>query len=371
MTKFIPPYSNTGSVNSNIRIYSTKTFSQGPGDHGYITESPSGQHVEEENIPFHHDIISSDYYTAQGSGVYEDVIENHYGTPWKSMQGVQILWEQFFEKFTAYESEWNSDSSYYHYLFGKYLSSFVEDFLPHISFIAQNSWSEVTEKYNDGNSDVINEISHLNGCCPNYQFLFTNTSVWENIGNAYMTAINQNIGNPSDGDYEETIMQKWFLGTSDNETKTMYNYDLENGTNIVGKLWGYFLDSTDLNQRSIAPMEWAYSVMIDMLYIITFVTESQAERVTTLTTAQQAATSAMTQINFVPIESASDVSGLTENQRLQGYISVYRGCRQILQSYSQMQATAVDNTNSEVQTDTSMINSLIQTLTSLIQGFFK
>lgn len=388
---FIPPYYNTGTpVNYNLHLFTAVQPTEGPGDHAFLsyagltsplpryyfsgTVTTMPAHTENTGVLFHHQ-KPTDPYTAEGSGVFSNVILSEYGTPWKSNQGIELLWENFFdEHYQIQEHDWNLESDYYHATFGQYLTLYVRDFLRLIPKIVNLTPALIKEAQQDpaecektpACKEAIDALRELNRYFPNFLPLITwggeETDAHKDIVNIYTLAQTET------GSSAEDRMQRWYLGTISDPTKTMYKYQVDNPSNkVLDRIWGYFMQASDITIRNDNILGWAYEVMITMFNAIEEISENQALRVTVLTDAQRAATSAIAKVTIPVPKSASDVTGLLNKTKAQKIISIYRNIRQEVQSDSQMQSSAASATKQTFQEETSLISTMIQTLDSVIQ----
>ena len=412
---FIPPYCDTGTqANLNLNLMTAIQPEKPPGDHGYSAiPGHSGSiakpyHAESSGIPFHHyKDDSASHYIAEGHGFFSNVIvPNQYGTPWKTEQGAVFLWQNFFKKhFTITEDEWSKDSDFYHSLFGKYLSSFVHDFLPAVVKIAKLNYSALVKAQSSTCDDVadcakMKKYMHdLATSFPNYLGLIispggtSENAVHANIRTILTKALEKSYSfsdikfvtttidssstvevtaspsNPTDEELEQCL-QRWFLGVdSGKPSKTMYQDDVaaNPSPSDLAKIWSYFMSASDIKIRHDRALAWSYSVMITVLNALQMSAEVQSQRVSALTSAQKSSTSAMIRISLPVITSMSDLTGTTDKKRAQAYIAIYRSARQRIQEYTHQQASIANTSNQNFKQQTSLITTMVQTIDSLIQ----
>jgi hypothetical protein len=375
---FIPPFSNLEQgTNDNLELTTIVGKAFGLGYSGvqgaYATPTSTSP-----DAPFY-------------TGVITDGGPVQYYDP----QGVTSLWLNLYgSHYQLTQAEWNTNSAYYMDLYNSNLSTFVTEFLKYAHDIITNLTPKlINEAMDDASSQpaTVNTYNDVIGFLPNIdQIIFSDRfTILTDLDGILTTIVSD----------DETRWQKSFLGTSDNVPEPLYNSTptqttaqtatiksvipqstldlLEiNGTSLtdgqidVLAMWEIFLFGTDIEIKTNSMLTWAVLVMQTMLNVLDASIEEQANRVTVLTTAQEKATSAMAAISFTVVTKQSDVTGQTSQNVQNGWVAIYRAQRNVLQSYSQMQSSAVNNTNSAQEQQSSLISQILDTMDSLIQGIF-
>jgi hypothetical protein len=384
---FIPPFEYlNGTFNTNIRGSLQESVTPGPDDHGWVPNpfitgttpvNPPYLYADTSDVPLHHG-KTSDIYNASNPGLYTNVVLGTNGVPFMSSQGVQVIWEQFFSDYMNISgNDWQENSEYYHYVFGKYLQSFIFDFLEPLAITVNINQSDI-DNVNFLNADSIDDpdligmqavISNLEFTMPDYTYFI---SGGEGNANA-QTILNgfNNVneaaspGNPDGYPYDTPAA--WFLGVGGSFSNNMF----ESGQGYLENAFALFAKSSDLQQRSRSTMNWAYNYLLKMLDELTLLAASQSNRVSVLSDAEEAATSDMAAIQFTDYSSSTQTTAVTANQRRQGYVQVYQAQKNLMNSYQTQQSTQTQNTNSAYNDSSNIVNDLLTTLNSLVSSIFK
>jgi hypothetical protein len=186
MPDYIPPYWDTGSTtNVNLNLLTAFQPDRPPGDHAYVPDSGDTNaklpyHTEQDNIDYHHR-KELNPYVAVGDGSFDDSITNNYGIPWKADQGTGRLWNNFFDQnYAIQESDWDTNSDFYHYLFGQYLSTFVKEFLPAVVKVSKLNYQQLVDTQSAACDDnplcaqSKKDMKYLHRLFPNYLGLIVN-----------------------------------------------------------------------------------------------------------------------------------------------------------------------------------------------------
>ena len=387
---FIPPLDHLNQgLNENLHISSQvgKAFGLGTYTGGYSTSG-----------------IAAPYFSAVTTSVADDrtPIYERYFDP----QGASALWTNIYAShFQITENDWNTYSDYFlNQLFGGYLQTFVDEFLYNLQDIINYCSPALIETaINQGSDfapDTVRTLNQVIGFMPNIEDAIY--KYWDTINNI-ATTFGYEQANTQGATGED--WQKLFLGVYNSTTeKPLWISDYASqasatttdalalipqstlvaldpngnppGTNLtpaqvdVLTLWEFYLYGAEVENKQNSIMYYAYLVMLTMLNVLQGTLENQADRVTVLTNAQEAATNDMAAINFTVVTKTSDVTGQTAQQTENGWIAIYRAQRNVLQSYSQMQSSAVNNTNSSQEQETSLISQILETMDNLIQSIF-
>ena len=450
---FIPPYEYNENMidgrNPNLHLSSIQvTYSGGIGDHGFtnqagysntgLTPVPTPLHTESSSVMFHHEInyiapedittpdgttISKgstlDPYTVYGYGTYTSALEYRVGIPTKSAQGVQALWEVFYENYYQIsELEWNTEKPYYHYLWSKYLAEFVLEFLPNFFKLneAPSNNPQTLDAMVQENKDSIyyytnliqgdeasvtqaqlNYSDSLSSTLPNLNTLFfegdtytlsdgtTINNAITDITSAYTQAFAETPGSSNIGTNYKTL-QEWFLGYN----KTNYSeyvdalnlwwqFDLENTTNNGQNLsqgslirtFELFMISSDIIERDKASFIWSFNEIISMLAVLQASGEYQSDRLIIYNEAERSSVSAMQyNVSFTIPKSSTDKSSIKHDQCAQNSIQVYKSYQDINGKYLSQQDSAVSGTQNNIKSQASLMQTIMQTMDGLLQGIF-
>ncbi len=340
---FVPPYSNNPHIdatgfNQNLQMSNwvikykvIDPVTQGPGDHGISTpKDGSTPHTEQDGIPYHHNmaayakgsmsnlansttfvvtgtpLVATDAigYSAFGllttSGSPNSAISEYnigLGVPWRTDAGVQQMWKTFFTQYVHVNAnEWEAHHDYYHYLFGKFLSQYVEE-----------------------GSYTVNGVTQAS--------------------------------------------KDLYFGDQNEVTE-------ENVTGLVDGWAEYLKSSTDLAFRQQASFLWAYRKVLAILVILQKVAATQSTRILELTDAEDDSVARINKLSFTIPSDNSDASATTKNQKIQGYIQAYRTQENIISKYVDSQDSIVSSAVSGIQSQASIMTTVIQQLQSLVQGIF-
>ena len=418
-TIFIPPFvynKDTDSNNRNVNLHITNSpdsilvngeqtpvryrdeypvIPKGIGTHGFVGDSEEtatnqsstseGLYpAESQDVLFHHYIrhhpgedINDFPYIVHGDGSYNSVINDKHGVAWKSRQGVQLLWEQFFSKYTITELEWNTEQYYYHYLFGKYLTSFIIDFLPLFAQHDNGSQINIIDIDNaqggfyylsgatgaDIEKEDIIEFDNENGI----NFLNAkNLLLSPGISDRFESIRNDLVKFSSQ--VPDISFQQLFLGSD--YTETWFYFDSICETNSLEKTWDLFMDASDLEQRRHSAFLWILREVIRMLDKLQDSGISQSNRIITLINGEEAAVKNMKSINFSTPSNASDIDTITDNQLAQGYIETYRTYQDINGKYAGQQNSVVTNTTSSIKSQSTIMTTILKQMEGLIEDIF-
>jgi hypothetical protein len=425
---FIPPFVvNPNMVDGgnpnlhNTAIINGVVFSGGIGDHGFTAtvsgESPPPRppHSENSNVMFHHKnylIAPNTFTSADGTvisagttinpfsvyseGTYTSFTEFGTGIPTKSIQGVQMLWENFYEKYYQIsELEWSTERPYYHYLWSQYLAQFVMEFLPSFFSLTENKQTTIdaTEIENkdsiyyytqliQNDSTFIGDITQaklsyansLESSLPNLDlvlFAESDSAIYTAVSTIY-DSYNTLFDNPTASAFK--TLQQWYLGYDAD------NYDdLVAATNIwyqadpasLEDAWDVFMAASDVVQRNKASFLWSYNEVIAMLAVLQATGEYQSDRLLVYNSAEEASVSAMdNNVHFKEPSSSSDKGTLKSNQSAQNSMQVYKSYQDINGKYLSQQNSAVSGTQSDIKSQSSIMETVMQTMDGLLQGIF-
>ena len=427
---FVPPYnmyptSEETGYNSNLNIqtppdggryfagYTIKDQEDGGfGDHGYIYSGLMSEDIaqtEQLGIPAHHKmnlvpkekftsinlakypsshtifnpssypIFSTDPAThyiyglsaqrAYLSGTYTGAIQIGLGIPWKTGQGANLLWNDFFSKHCQIsELDWGAGKDYYHYLFGCYLSSFVLDFLS--NFATNNSEpSKGSDTPNGGffhfatddtltKSEKMDYVDSMKNTFLNAKDLvFADSSTLAEIQNLKTTWAAKEPGKD---------LQQWFLGESGSPDDVWF----KDSSSTLQEAFGLFMKASNIYQRRDVTFIWVMHEVVKMLGKLEATTEIQSQRLLALSQSQSAAVSDIARIGFDKPKSTKDVTAINHNSYMSGYIEQYRSRQQMSSQYSSQTTSTVSATQSASQQQSTLMATVIKQMDGLIRGIF-
>ena len=425
---FIPPFVVNPNMidgrNPNLNISTSNisaTFSGGIGDHGFTAtvsgepSPPQPPHSENSNVMFHHKdyfIAPKTFTSADGTvitkgtkinpfsayseGTYTSFTDFGTGIPTKSIQGVQMLWENFYEKYYQIsELEWTTERPYYHYLWSQYLAQFVMEFIPSFFSLTENKASTInateinnkdsiyyyTQLIENDSTFIGNKTqgqrsyaNSLESSLPNLDLILfaeEDSTIYDDITSIY-TNYNAHFSDPTNSSFK--TLQEWYLGYD------AANYDdLVTATNIwyqadpssLEKAWDVFMTASDVVQRSKASFLWSYNEVIAMLAVLQATGEYQSDRLLVYNSAEEASVSAMDHnVNFKEPSSSSDKGSIKHNQSAQNSMQVYKSYQDINGKYLSQQNSAVSGTQSDIKSQSSIMETVMQTMDGLLQGIF-
>jgi len=335
-------------------------------------------------------------FLAYSEGTYTSFTEFGTGIPTKSIQGVQMLWENFYEKYYQIsELEWTTERPYYHYLWSQYLAQFVMEFLPSFFSLTENKQTTIntTEIENkdsiyyytqliQNDSTFIGDITQaklsyansLESSLPNLDlvlFAESDSAIYTAVSTIY-DSYKTLFDNPTTSAFK--TLQQWYLGY-DAES---YD-DLVAATNIwyqadpasLEDAWDVFMAASDVVQRNKASFLWSYNEVIAMLAVLQATGEYQSDRLLVYNSAEEASVSAMdNNISFTEPKSSSDKDSLKHNQSAQNSMQVYKSYQDINGKYLSQQNSAVSGTQSDIKSQSSIMETVMQTMDGLLQGIF-
>ncbi len=145
---------------------------------------------------------------------------------------------------------------------------------------------------------------------------------------------------------------------------------------IAGKTsqadWKTFLDGTDIHLRHFSPFIWIYRLFGKVITEMQRVTVNEAERVSTLTLAQQAAVSALAHnVKFTSFTESSDVTAQFQNQQYQQWAQSYLGYKATIGGSIDSVNNSTQQISNNIQAEASVMAAMIQQLQSVISAIFQ
>lgn len=399
---FIPPYSFFPAADPNTGMFSTLHFEatdnhvssnfdfiyEGFDDHAFsgtasIPDTP--HHTENTGIPFHHRTYfrtkqtfvhnghtynagtTLNPYLVYGDGNYTGVIENGLGVPWKSSQGVDMLWKSFYGDFYQIsELEWNTEQHYYHYLFGKYLSDFTLDFLP---MFARKAGAPAVGHESTASDDGFYYYTNITvSTNAKKQFAIEQTP---NFLNAYEIVMDDQYPDIMNDIVDSWItnqstltLQQWFLNHNTADT-----WFLQDSASLK-QAWEVFLDASNIRQRRNSTFMWVMREVIQLLMKLEAVAASQSNRLLTFSEAEQDATKRASAVRFCEPSSAKDYHRVNWNSYMMSYLQFYRTNQDIASKQASQANSAVGSTQTAMSDQSSTMSTLLKQMEGLIRNIF-